>query len=452
MRSRATVLPFAAALAVPVTVAAQEAAPPAVLRLSLDEARARARSAAPSVEEARALEEAARAEVDWSRAASRPQLEMSAGYTRLSDVPELTLALPGAAPRTIFPNIPDNYRTRLDGRMPLYTGGRTAALTRAAEAEAAAAGGDVAAREADLLLETTRAYWHLVTARETVQVLAESLVAYEAHLADARHRREAGLAARNEVLAVEVERDRAELARLRASHAAAVAEADLARLVGAPPSARIEPAHTLAEPDAPLPAPTPPGTDDMGTLTAEALSRRPERAALHERIAAADARVEAERAARRPQVTVGAGFDYANPNRRILPPAAQWQDSWDVSLSLSWSLFDGGRSAAAARRAAARMGALRRQAEDLDRRIRLEVTARALEVEAASRAVAVAARNVEAARENSRVASERHQAGVVPFSERLDAEVLHLRARLDHTEARAQLRTARAALERARGR
>jgi outer membrane protein TolC len=433
--------------------APEPAAEPAadVLRLTLEEARGRARASAPAVEEARALEEAARAEVDASRAARRPQLELSAGYTRLSGVPELTLALPGSPPRTIFPNLPDNYRARLGGLMSLYTGGRTAALTRAAEAEAAAAGGgDVAAREADLLFETTRAYWSLVTARHAESVLAESLLAYEAHLLDARHRREAGLAARNEVLAVEVERDRAELARLRAANAAEVAEADLRRLVGAPPLARIEPAEPLGEPASEPPPPA--GADATGALVGQALAQRPERAALHERIAAAQARLEAERAARRPQVTLGAGFDYANPNRRILPPAAEWQDSWDVGLSLSWSLFDGGRAAAAARRAAARADALRRRAEDLDRVIRLEVTARALEVEAARRAVAVAARNVEAARENSRVAAERHQAGVIPSAERLDAEVLLLRAGLDHTEALAQLRTARAALDRALGR
>jgi outer membrane protein TolC len=119
---------------------------------------------------------------------------------------------------------------------------------------------------------------------------------------------------------------------------------------------------------------------------------------------------------------------------------------------MTWSVFDGGRSAAAAKRASARTDALRQQAEDLDRRIRLQVTQRHLEVEAARRAVDVAVRNLEAARENSRVASERHEAGVIPSSERLDAEVLLLRAALDHTEALAQLRTARAALDRAIGR
>ena len=435
------------ALALGAGASAQEA--PAVLRLTLEDARQRAQASAPSVERARALERVARADVDLARANRKPQVELSAGYTRQSDVPELTLALPGESPRTLFPNIPSNYRSRLGGTMPLYTGGRLGALAQAAEKEAAAAAGDVSAAGADLLLETTQAYWDLVTARESERVLGESLGSYEAHLQDARQRHEVGLVARNEVLAVQVERDRAELARLRAANAAEVAEANLRRLIGVPAATRLEPVETLAEAGA---GATSVETALVDALVQEAFSRRPERQALQERIAAGESRVKAERAARLPQVHLGGGVDYANPNRRILPPTAEWDDSWDVTLSVSWSVFDGGRTAAATRRASARTDALRQQAEDVDRRIRLEVTRRHLELEAARRAVDVAMRNLEAARENSRVASERHRAGVLASADRLDAEVLLLRAALDHTETLAQLRTARAALDRAIGR
>lgn len=445
-----------AALSVFVMLAASAAAqePPAapeVLRLTVEQARARAKASAPSVELARALERAAIADVDVARAGKRPQVELSAGYTRQSDVPELVLNQPGIGRQVLFPNIPNNYRTRLGGSLPLYTGGRLGALTRAAEREAAAAGKDVSAADADLALETTGAYWTLVTARESERVLAESLASYEAHLQDARNRRAAGLAALNEVLQVQVERDRAELARVRAANDAEIAEVNLARLVSAPAGSRIETAETLAEPGTAPPAPES-GRDVTEALVGEAFTRRPERAALQERIGAGESRVKAEKATRLPQVALGGGFDYANPNRRILPPTATWDDSWDVTLSLSWAVFDGGRSSAAAERARAQTDALRQQAEDLDRRIRLEVTARHLDVDAARRSVDVAARNLEAARENTRVATERYRAGVIPSSERLDAEVLLLRAGLDHTDALAQLRTARAALDRAVGR
>ena len=61
-------------------------------------------------------------------------------------------------------------------------------------------------------------------------MLREAVTSYEAHITDAQHRVEYGVAARNEVLAVQVERDRAELARLQAENAAAISEADLLRL------------------------------------------------------------------------------------------------------------------------------------------------------------------------------------------------------------------------------
>jgi outer membrane protein TolC len=424
-----------------------------VLRLTLQQARERAAASAPSVEQARALERAARADVDAATASRLPEVELSAAYARQSDVPELVLAFPGAAPRTIFPNIPNNYRTRLGGSAPVYTGGRLGALKRAAESEARAAKSDVTTASEDLDLETTSAYWSLVTARESERVLSESLVAYEAHLKDARNREAAGLAARNEVLAVQVERDRAELARVRAANAAEVAETNLRRLVSAPPTTRIQPAEPLAEPGVMAPvAVSDAEAPAVEALVQEALHGRSERQALQDRVAAGESRVKAERATRLPQLSLSGGYDYANPNRRILPPTAEWKDSWDLTLGLSWSVFDGGRRSAAIERASARTDALRQQAEDLDRRIRLQVTQRRLDLAAARQAVDVAARNLEAARENARVASERHQAGVIPSSERLDAEVLQLQAALDHTDALAQLRTARAALDRAIGR
>ena len=45
----------------------------------------------------------------------------------------------GGGVRVIYPDIPDNVRSRIDLQWPIYTGGRLQALTRAAGAEADAA-------------------------------------------------------------------------------------------------------------------------------------------------------------------------------------------------------------------------------------------------------------------------------------------------------------------------
>jgi outer membrane protein len=344
----------------------------------------------------------------------------------------------------VFPNIQDNWRMRAGVAMPIWTFGRISGQIEAAEQGKAAAGADLEAGRADLVLETKTAYWSLVTARESVRVLQEEMRAYDAHLADAQNREKFGMAARNEVLAVQVERDRVELERLRAEAGSDLAEANLRRLLDLPPEARVEPAEPLAA----APAPPP----DVEALVAAAQAGRAERKGLLARVAAADAITGAQRGARLPQVAVTGGYTYANPNRDIVPPTAEWKDTWDIGVGLAWSVFDGGKRSANEARARAEADAARAQLRDLDRGIRLDVTQRALELRTAAAQLAVAERSVESAAESRRVAGNRYHEGVIPSSELLDAEVAHENSVLARTQALATLRLAAAGLDRAVGR
>ena len=426
------------------------AAPETVVRLTVEEAVTRAIAASPRLARLSALEAAAEAQARGARADRWPQVDLGGGYTRRSEVPELAIFAPTNNPAqpveriVVFPNIQDNWRLRAAVALPIWTGGRLGGQIDAAEQGKAAAGEDLRTGRADLVLETKDAYWSLVTARESVRVLQESIKAYDAHFADARNRERFGMAARNEVLAVQVERDRVELERLGAEAGADIAEANLHRLLDLPPFARVEPAEPLEASVTPRP--------DVEALVAEAQAGRPERKALVARVAAAEAITGAERGARLPQVALTGGYTYANPNRDIVPPTATWEDTWDVGVGLSWSVFDGGRRSANEARARAQADAARQQVRELDRAIRLEVTQRALELRTAEARLAVAERSVESAAESRRVAGERYREGVIPSSELLDAELAHERAALARTEALAVLRLAAAGLDRAVGR
>ena len=78
--------------------------------------------------------------------------------------------------KSSIPTCPTTIRTRLDLQWPIYTGGprRTRSSARRAPSAAAAAE-DLDGARADLRLEITRAFWALVTARETERVVDESL-------------------------------------------------------------------------------------------------------------------------------------------------------------------------------------------------------------------------------------------------------------------------------------
>jgi outer membrane protein len=417
------------------------------VRLTLDQALERARASSPRLESLSALEQAAEAAQRGAQAERLPLVDLSAGYTRNSGVDEFRLTLPGVGTRTLFPNLPNNYRLHAGAALPLYTGGRVEGAIATAGHQREAAAQDRSGALNDLLLETRTAYWSLVTARESARVLEEAVASYEGHLKDARNRFDVGIAASNEVLSVQVERDRAELARLQAENMAGVANENLARLVGLPLGTRIEPVEPLSVP----PAPAAPA-NDTEALMAAALEARPELRALAARAQAARTAVEIQRAAGRPQANLAVGYDYANPNPRIFPQTDSFRGTWSAGVTVSLRAFDGGRVAAAAAQAAAQADALDRQLDDLKSRLRLEVTSRALDLRTAQAALAVAARSLEAARENVRVARDRYQEGVVPSSELLDAETALLRAGLDQTSAATQVRIALANLDRAVGR
>jgi outer membrane protein len=422
----------------------------AVVSLTADEAVARAIASSPRLARLSSLEAAAEAQARGARADRWPQVDIGAGYTRRSEVPELAIFAPTGNPLepverlVVFPNIQDNWRVRAGVVLPLYTGGRLGDQVQAADQGRTAANEDLRAGRADLVLETKTAYWSLVTARESARVLHESIRGYDAHLADARNRERFGMAARNEVLAVQVERDRVELESLRAEAAAETAEANLHRLLDLPPLTRVTPAEPLESSAVPR--------LDVEALVAEAQTGRAERRALLARAAAAEAVTGVERGARLPQVALTGSYSYANPNRDIVPPTTDWKDTWDVGVGVSWSVFDGGRRSANEARAQAQADAVRQQLRELDRFIRLEVTQRSLELRTAEARLGVAERSVVSAAESRRVAADRYREGVIPSSELLDAELANERAALARTEALAALRLSTAALDRAVGR
>jgi outer membrane protein TolC len=418
--------------------------PPPMLRLTLDEALRRALAASHRLGEFRAREAAARAVVDQRGAAQKPVVATELGYQRTNHVDEFVLFRPGAGLQVLYPDVPDNYRARLELQWPIYTGGRLQALERAARAEAEASGQELATARADLRLEVTRAFWAIVTAREAVRVLERAMTWMDARLADVRARFDAGFVPPNDVLLVEAQRAREQVSLIEARNLAAISEADLARLVGAPDATTIEVDATLAPP--------PPQEAPPSTLFDEARAARPDRAALQLRTRAADERQAAAQAGRLPAVSLLSGVDYARPNPRIFPREDAWHSSWDAGVSLTWNVWDAGRTRSEITEAASLGEAVRERLADFDTTLALEIRQRTLELDSARAQIVAAEEGVRASTEARRVVQERFAAGVATATDLLDAQVALLEAELDRTRSLAAARLAAARLDRALGR
>jgi outer membrane protein TolC len=435
------VVPFAIVVSI---VASEASAQDATLRLSLEDAQARAVAASHRLAEARAREAAAAGVVVARDAADQPNIGAGAGYTRTNHVIEFGFPTPLGVLQIIYPDVPDNYDTRLQMQWPIYNGGRSDALERAARAEASATASETAAAQADLRLEVAQAFWALVTARATDEVLDRGLERVQAHLKDARERFDAGFTAPNEVASAEAAESRQRMLIIQGRNRVAVASAALARLTGVDVIQPIEPAATLDLPAAAQAA--------LAAQVSEAKANRNDRRAIEQRIQAADEQRAAAAGTKRPLINISSAFDYANPNPRIFPRAARWKQSWEAGITAAWSLWDGGRARGEEMQAAGMADAARERLAEFDSLLALDVRQRQLELDSGRAAVAAAADAIRAATEARRVVTERYQAGVLSQTEVLDADEALLQAELDQTRAIADVRLAEARLNRTLGR
>ncbi len=424
---------------VPCTARAQE------VRLTLADAVSRATETSHRLAEARARQEGAEATVRVRHAADQPTVSVNGGYSRTNHVDVFGIPQPDGNLRVVYPDIPDNYRARVEMQWPIYTGGRADALERAARAEAGATSSDLRAAQADLRLEVVRAYWALVTATEAVRVLEEALTRADAHLRDVRSQFDVGLLPPNDVLSVEAQRSREEMQVIEARNQREASLTDLRRLTGLAPDASIVPVENLE-------APTASARADPAVMVSEALKARPERQAMEQRIAGTQDFVRAAEAGRLPSIALVGGVDYANPNPRIFPRQDKWNDSWDVGINVSWSLWDAGRTKAEVAEAAAAQTAARERLAEFDLVTSADVRQRLLDLDSSRAVVRASADAVRSATEARRVVTERFNVGVATSTEVLDAQVALLQSELDRTRALAGVRLSEARLDRALGR
>ena len=422
------------------------------IRLSLADAIARGFENSHRLAEARAREEGARAAAATADLARKPIVGISAGYTRTNHVTEFSVPQPNGTRLVVYPDIPDNFMSRLSFQWPIFTAGRVDALERAAIAEAQAAGADIEATRADLRLEIVRAYWAAATAREAERVLEESAARAEKQLADARQRFDVGLIPPNEVSSLEAQRSRERAQLIEASNIRESALIDLKRLIGASAEAVIDLTDALDDGGSKGSTGSIGSIGDVQVLVKQAIDARPERKALSFRLGGAEERQKAALTATKPTVAFTGGVDYANPNPRIFPRKGEWQESWDVGVSMNWNFYDFGRAKSQAAEAAAAATAVRERIAEFDSLVNADVRQRLLDLESSQAMVRAAADAVRSAAEARRVVTDRFGAGVATSTDLLVAQVALLETELTRTRALANVRLAEARLERSLGR
>lgn len=420
----------------------------APLSLTLDDAVSRAIAHAPRLAEVRAREAAADATIASRNAVRLPTLTASGEYMRTNHVDEFGITQPTGAFRVVFPDIPNNYRLRSDFTVPLYPLRAAEAAVESARADRLAIAAEGRAQAADIRLEVSRAYWTLVTARESAAVIDQALKRTDAWVADVKTRVDTGLLPPNDVLTAQAQRARQSVQLIQARNAAAFAEADLARLIGHDVNQPIMPVTTV---DQPMPGAAALAAQPLEALSARAREQRGERTALLERQRALRESAASVVGASEPRIAARAGVEPARPNPRFAPRTDEWRTSWDVGVQVSWLLWDSGKAKADRAVALSQAAAVGHQIDAQDELLTLDLRQRLLDLESGRAALAASGEAVTAATEARRVIQERFNAGVATSTDLLDADVALLEAELERTRLAAALRFNEARLIRSAG-
>lgn len=392
----------------------------------------------------------AEARLDEAKTMRLPVVAGQGSYLRLSsNVPDFAVQFPAgiipgqdARSFTIAPAVLDRYSAVVSIQQPLFTGGRIRQGTRIAEYQAEAAVEDASATRADLALRVQEAYWTLHKAEAGLDVLNEAVAQVEAHLKDVQNLREVGMATNSDVAGVLTRRSEVRLQLVEAQNAVRMAALNLNHLIGLDLNERVRTVDSVR---------VRPVTESPDDLIRMALAQRPELSAFESRLQALDAGVKAAGAARYPQVHAVGNLRYANPNPYVFPPESKFTGTWDAGVSVSFDLWNWGRTRAKTGQARARLDQAEEQYLQARELIALDVERRRLEVENAAETIEAAMQAVEAAREFFRETQDRFAQGVATSAEVLDAEMALRNAGFRLSQARADHAIARAALDHAVG-
>ena len=321
----------------------------------------------------------------------------------------------------------------------VFDGGQRTASARAARQQADAAQLAVAARTADLRLAASATFGRILVAQAAQRAAASALTSAREDHVRAERRRDAGLATDADVLALAVRVADLDRRSIQAAGDAAVAAAELNRLMGEPVS-RAWLAVDAPGTDDPAPLP------DLAALLHDADAARPEirRASALEKAAA-----ESGRAASRmlvPQLAVLGAVDAAGTD------FAHRASAWIAGGELRWTFSGGGGELARRRGAAAGMLRARAEAEDARAAVHVDVVTAYRQLETARLRHAAMRTTVAQARESQRIVRDRFDAGLAGVNDVLRASSDLLDAESNEIAARVDTLVGAAALARATGR
>ena len=378
---------------------------------------------------------AARFRVDQAFAPLLPQLSGTVSTSRSSSTSFTSSSTGGGnVPITITRDFNESFAARVSLSQLLFDFGKNFASVEVSRKLAEVAQEDIELQRQLITLAVKEAYTNILFAQRLIRVQRQALERAELNLRSARGFFEVGTRPKSDVSRAEVDVANARLDNIRATNSERLARVALNTAMGIPATTPTQVVDNLVY--APV-------TLDPDQLLAESLRQRPELRQAKLRVEGSEATIKRTFRDFFPDINLGGSYGGVR---------TELNEAWEVSLSLTWNIFDGGNKFARLREAKANYegSVARLRSTELD--IAQNVEQAQLTVTEADERILAAQTAVASAQENFRLAQGRFDAGVGTILELTDAQLALTQAQNTEAQALADFRIALARLDRAVGR
>jgi outer membrane protein TolC len=412
----------------------------AATKLTIDQVRALAHEHNRDYLSAREEVTKAQGEIGSARAGALPQISLNSYYSRNLKLAPLYFEQDNEIQKLQF-GFKNSFGASISLYQPLWEGGKVfAAYTIARQYKKyAQAGADRAA--AEVTYQSDVLFYAAILSRAQLAVLQQAWETFTHNLEVVEKLHSQGMVSRFELLRARVEKANLEPQIVAAESGVALSEKALKSFLGLDlelPISLIE--DNVDTPHAPLPA--------LAVLSDSALTLRPEMTQLDLLVSMREKAIGIARAGYFPAIGAVSQYGWQSESDDFTLDG-NTSESWTAGLTLSMSLFDGGRtrSAVSIAKAEHRQATLTRQ-NAVDQ-IKLDVEQAYDRVLQAERALEAQAGTISQAEEGLRIANLRYEAGEGTLLEVLSAQTALTQARTSLVEATFALREAWASLRKA---
>jgi outer membrane protein TolC len=363
--------------------------------------------------------------LEQSRKESLPSAKASIGYSHALMLSQDFYLPSSGGERPQMIQLPfDNtmYQGTLSLNQPLFAGNQYRYARQSAELMVQLSNLDAETDKEEVVYNIISAYINYFKLKQNQKILKQNLDDVEQKLTQIKQYEAEGLATKNDVLRFELQKSEMQLSAIELENNRHIVNYNLNLLLGLPENTEIEEQDVSYKLDV---------TDDIPYYLSLALKDRKEVSELKYQERLSEINIRKVKDTKLPTVGLGGNLYYINPSKKIIPETGTYLAPLIVGLNIGWDISGLYKSKNKISEARIQKKEITERSELMNDKIKSEVNKSYYEYKQSLEKINVLQNAITQATENERITESKFRNNLATTTDRIDAQTLLYRARLN---------------------